>query len=215
MISSSILKGALRFHARKCLHFCAGKTLLGGAVEESVRCSNRLRSRSRNVLLPQPQGPAGVFSQPILFSVAIGTLDGLIVVAYIAATTLLGILLGRGQTDNRDFFLAGHRLPTWALLVSIVATETSTVTFLSVPGMTFVTRTATSRFCRSPFGYIVGRLAIVVWLLPGYFRGEMLTAYQVLEQRFGVATRRLASLVFLVTRNVADGLANVPQPHSR
>jgi SSS family transporter len=142
-------------------------------------------------------------------SVAIGFADTLVVVVYIAGTTILGILLGRGQTDNRDYFLGGHRLPTWALLVSIVATETSTVTFLSVPGKSFG-RTAVEpgnfTLLQLAFGYIIGRIGVIVFLLPGYFRGEMLSAYQVLEQRFGIATRRLASLVFLVTRNLADGL---------
>jgi SSS family transporter len=142
-------------------------------------------------------------------SVAIGFADTLVVVIYIAGTTILGVLLGRGQTDNRDYFLGGHRLPTWALLVSIVATETSTVTFLSVPGKSFGTTSlepGNFTLLQLTFGYIIGRIGVIVFLLPGYFRGEMLSAYQVLEQRFGVATRRLASLVFLVTRNLADGL---------
>jgi SSS family transporter len=131
--------------------------------------------------------------------------DGLIVVAYLVATTLFGVWLGRGQADNRDYFLGAHRLPTWALLVSIVATETSTVTFLSVPGKSYV-EGGSFVFLQIAFGYILGRLAVIAFLLPAYFRGEMLTAYQVLERRFGVTTRRLASLVFLITRNVADGL---------
>jgi SSS family transporter len=141
---------------------------------------------------------------PVL-AVAIASVDALIVVAYVVGTTLLGVWLGRGQADNRDYFLGGHRLPTWALLVSIVATETSTVTFLSVPGKAFV-EGGNFTFLQIAFGYIIGRLAIILLLLPGYFRGEMLSAYQVLEHRFGVSTRRLASLVFLVTRNLADGL---------
>lgn len=149
--------------------------------------------------------PVCLVSHLHVFSVAIGTLDGLIVLAYVLAAASLGILLGRGQHDNRDFFLAGHRLPTWALLLSIVATETSTVTFLSIPGRSFV-EGGNFTFLQIAFGYILGRLAIVAFMLPAYFRGEMLTAYQVLEQRFGVATRRLASLVFLVMRNLADGL---------
>jgi len=146
--------------------------------------------------------PTGVFAAA---SVAIGPVDGLIVALYLLATTIFGVMLGRGQTDNRDYFLGAHRLPTWALLVSIVATETSTVTFLSVPGKSFV-ESGSFVFLQIAFGYIVGRLAVIAFLLPGYFRGEMLSAYQVLEQRFGIRTRRLASLVFLVTRNVADGL---------
>jgi SSS family transporter len=142
---------------------------------------------------------------PALLAVAIGPIDLAIVGAYMAGTTLLGVWLGRGQSDNRDYFLGGHRLPTWALLISIVATETSTVTFLSVPGKSYVDG-GNFTFLQIAIGYIVGRLAIIAFLLPAYFRGETLTAYQVLEQRFGVRTRRLASLVFLITRNVADGL---------
>jgi SSS family solute:Na+ symporter len=137
--------------------------------------------------------------------VGIGPIDGFIVIAYLIVTTLFGVFLGRGQSDNRDFFLDSHRLPTWALLVSIVATETSTVTFLSVPGLSYVDG-GNFAFLQITVGYILGRFAVIAFLLPGYFRGEMLSAYQVLERRFGVTTRRLASLVFLVTRNVADGL---------
>jgi len=140
-----------------------------------------------------------------ILAFAIGPVDALVVVVYVVASAGLGIALGRGQADQRDFFLAGRRLPTWALLLSIVATETSTVTFLSVPGLSYV-EGGDFRFLQLTFGYILGRLAIVVWLLPGYFRGEVLTAYQVLERRFGLVTRRLASLVFLVMRNMADGL---------
>ena len=146
-----------------------------------------------------------MFELPAAIPVAIGTLDALIVVFYLAATTLLGIWLGRGQKNNRDYFLAGHKLPTWSLLLSIVATETSTVTFLSVPGKSYVAN-GNFTFLQIAFGYIVGRFAIIVFLLPAYFRGEMLSAYHVMESRFGLTTRRLASLVFLVTRNLADGL---------
>jgi solute:Na+ symporter, SSS family len=146
-----------------------------------------------------------VFDTAAVLAVAVSSIDVLIVVAYVGTAAILGIVLGKGQADNRDFFLADHQLPTWALLLSIVATETSTVTFLSVPGLSFVDG-GNFTFLQVALGYIVGRLAIVLWLLPGYFRGEMLTAYQVLEQRYGVATRRLASLVFLVMRNIADGL---------
>jgi SSS family transporter len=142
---------------------------------------------------------------PVNLVAAVSTVDLLIVFAYVLTAAFLGVALARGQKDSRDFFLAGHRLPTWALLLSIVATETSTVTFLSVPGLSFVPE-GNLTFLQVALGYIAGRLAIIVLLLPGYFRGEMLTAYEVLERRYGVATRRLASLVFLVMRNLADGL---------
>jgi SSS family transporter len=146
-----------------------------------------------------------VFELLAAIPVAIGSVDALIVVVYLIATTLLGIWLGRGQKNNRDYFLAGHKLPTWSLLLSIVATETSTVTFLSVPGKSYIAD-GNFTFLQLAFGYIVGRFAIIVFLLPAYFRGEMLSAYHVLETRFGLTTRRVASLVFLVTRNLADGL---------
>ncbi len=138
-------------------------------------------------------------------SVGIGPVDACIAITYLIATILLGIWLGRGQKNNRDFFLGGHQLPTWSLLLSIVATETSTVTFLSVPGLSYI-KDRNFTFLQLALGYILGRFAIIVLLLPGYFRGEMLSGYQVLEKRFGLATRRLASLVFLVMRNLADGL---------
>lgn len=141
---------------------------------------------------------------PVLIA-AVGAIDTLIVVVYVVAAALLGIVLARGQKGSRDFFLANHGMPTWALLLSIVATETSTVTFLSVPGLSFI-EGGNFNFLQVAFGYIVGRFAIVLLLLPAYFRGEMLTAYEVLERRYGIATRRLASLVFLVMRNLADGL---------
>jgi solute:Na+ symporter, SSS family len=146
-----------------------------------------------------------LFELPAVSTVAIGQVDALLVVVYLAATTALGIWLGRGQKNNRDYFLAGHRLPTWSLLLSIVATETSTVTFLSVPGKSYVPG-GDFTFLQIAFGYIIGRFAIIIFLLPAYFRGEMLSAYHVLENRFGLTTRRTASLVFLVTRNLADGL---------
>lgn len=141
---------------------------------------------------------------PVLFA-AVGWIDTLIVVVYVAAAALLGIALARDQKGGRDFFLANHGMPTWALLLSIVATETSTVTFLSVPGLSFISE-GNFTFLQVALGYIIGRFIVIAILLPGYFRGEMLTAYEVLEQRYGVATRRLASLVFLVMRNLADGL---------
>jgi Na+/proline symporter len=142
---------------------------------------------------------------PFPIAAAVGTIDTLIVVVYVVAAASLGIVLARGQKGSRDFFLANHGLPTWALLLSIVATETSTVTFLSVPGLSFI-EGGNFMFLQVALGYIVGRLIIIVLLLPGYFRGEMMTAYEVLERRYGIATRRLASLVFLVMRNLADGL---------
>src|SRR5690606_10191085 len=122
-----------------------------------------------------------------------------------AATIFLGIWLARGQRDRVDYFLGRHELPTWALLLSIVATETSTVTFLSVPGKAFDSG-GSFFFLQLAIGYVVGRLIVVAMLLPNYFRGEQMTAYAVLEQRFGPGTRKVASVIFLLARTVGDGL---------
>jgi len=116
-----------------------------------------------------------------------------------------GLWVGRGQQSTVDYFLGGRSLPWWAVLLSIVATETSTVTFLSIPGVAFAAG-GDLRFLQITFGYIVGRMLVAWIFLPLYFRGEPFTCYEVLEQRFGVASRRMTSLLFMVTRNLSDAL---------
>lgn len=133
-------------------------------------------------------------------------LDGLILIGFLAATTALGAWLGRGDKSLGDFLLAGRRMPWWLILGSIVATETSTVTVLSVPGKAYDPLEGDFRFLQVAMGFALGRVLVAVFLLPGYFRGELYSAYEVLQTRFGVTTRRLASAVFLIARNVGDGL---------
>ncbi|MBX3461609.1 MAG: sodium:solute symporter [Planctomycetes bacterium] len=140
----------------------------------------------------------------------IGPLDLAIVIAYLVGMVALGVWLGRGQRTAKDYLLGGRDLPWWALLVSIVATETSTITFLSVPGLVHGDGLAGSpgdlRFLQLPVGFVLGRVLAARWLLPLYFRGELFTAYEVLQVRFGPLLRGLASGVFLVMRTLADGL---------
>ncbi|MAT71594.1 MAG: transporter [Planctomycetaceae bacterium] len=136
---------------------------------------------------------------------AAGALDGAVVVAYLIAVIALGLWVGRGQRTTTDFFLGGRTLPGWAILLSIVATETSTVTFLSIPGLAYRDG-GDMTFLQITFGYMVGRVAAAVVLVPLYFRGETFTAYEVLQQRFGQASRRVASALFLLTRNASDSL---------
>lgn len=135
----------------------------------------------------------------------IGTLDAAIVIAYLLAVMLYGIWLGRGQKNSEDYFLGGRSIPWGALLLSIVATETSTVTFLSIPGIA-AAATGNLTFLQITLGYIVGRFAIIFVLLPLYFKGATFTAYEVLESRFGSSSRRITSVLFLITRNVSDAL---------
>ena len=131
--------------------------------------------------------------------------DLAIVAAYLLGMLALGVWVGRGQKTTVDYFLGGRDLPWWAVLLSIVSTETSAVTFLSVPGMAFAAG-GDMRFLQITFGYIAGRLGIIALLLPLYFRGEPFTAYEVLERRFGKLSRRLSSVLFIVTRSLADAL---------
>lgn len=136
---------------------------------------------------------------------AIHAFDLTIIAIYILGTTLLGVWLGRGGGSTRDFFLGSRNLPAWALLLSIVATETSTVTFLSVPGLAFKDG-GNLGFLQLALGYLIGRVLVLMFLLPLYFKNENATAYEVLQRNFGHSTRRLASVLFLGARTLGDGL---------
>jgi SSS family transporter len=132
-------------------------------------------------------------------------IDATIVVTYLLAVLAFGLWVGRGQRNSADYFLGARSLPWWALLLSIVATETSTVTFLSLPGIAGAAE-GDLTFLQITFGYIAGRFLIIRFLLPLYFRGRAFTAYETLERSFGTLSRRAASTLFLVTRNVSDAL---------
>lgn len=132
-------------------------------------------------------------------------IDAAILVFYIIAMVAFGGWIGRQQRDLSGYLLGGRDLPWYAILGSIVATETSTATFLSVPGITFAVN-GDMRFLQLTIGYLIGRVIVAIVLVPLYFRGEIFTAYELLDQRFGGACKQAASLMFLVTRNLGDGL---------
>lgn len=125
------------------------------------------------------------------------------IVVYCVAVAGVGVLLGGRQKDATDYFLGRRGLPWWAILLSIVATETSALTVISVPGLA---ATGNLVFIQLAFGYLVGRIGVAILLLPGYFEGTQDTAYQRLERRFGPHARRVASGVFLATRALADAV---------
>src|ERR1700752_34019 len=129
--------------------------------------------------------------------------DLTIVVVYLLGVPTLGLWFRRGQQDVRDYFLGGRSTPWWALAFSIVATETSTLTIIGTPALSYA---ANLTFIQLVFGYLVGRVLIVLLLLPGYFRGEFFTAYALIEKRFGQRMRAVAATTFLVTRAVAEGV---------
>jgi SSS family transporter len=130
-------------------------------------------------------------------------LDLAIVIAYLLGVTALGLHFRQGQQDARDYFLGGRSAPWWALAFSIVATETSTLTIIGTPALAY---TGNMTFLQWVFGYMVGRILISVIFLPGYFRGEYLTAYALIEKRFGSWMRSVAGVTFLGTRTLAEGV---------
>jgi len=133
----------------------------------------------------------------------LSTLDIALIATYVLGVTVWGTWLGRRQKDSKDYFLADRAMPWWAVCFSIIATETSVLTFISVPGTAY---TSDLWMVQLTLGYLIGRIAVATILLPGYFRGELVTAYQLLEKRFGVLARRFASLIFLVTRTLASSI---------
>src|SRR5687768_16832142 len=131
------------------------------------------------------------------------TLDLVVLAGYIIGVTAFGTWLGSRQKDARDYFLADRGIPWWAVCFSVVATETSALTFISVPATAY---TSNLWMMQLTIGYLLGRIAVAVVLLPGYFRGELNTAYALLQNRFGLGARRFASIIFMVTRALADGV---------
>lgn len=150
--------------------------------------------------------PLSAFTMvPPPLALSIPAIDAGVILFYLAGTIALGIWVGRGQKNLNDYLLGDRNLPWWAVLGSIVATETSTATVLSVPGFAFAAN-GDMRFLQLAIGYILGRILVAWILLPQYFRGELFTSYEVLSIRFGAATKSLASLLFLVARTLGDGL---------
>jgi solute:Na+ symporter, SSS family len=129
--------------------------------------------------------------------------DLAILVLYLGGITLFGARFRRGQNNLRDYFLGGRTAPWWAIACSIVATETSTLTIISTPGIAYGGNLG---FLQIVLGYLVARVILCVVLIPQYFQGEFYTAYQLLEKRFGTRMRSAAAIVFLVTRAVAEGV---------
>jgi SSS family solute:Na+ symporter len=133
----------------------------------------------------------------------LSALDAVVILVYLVGTTLLGIWVGRRQRDAKDYFVAGRNIPWWAVMFSVVASETSALTFISIPGLAYIGNLG---FLQVSVGYLLGRIVVAAVLLPRYYQGELVTAYALLEQRFGLATRRFTSIVFMVTRGLADSV---------
>ena len=129
--------------------------------------------------------------------------DFAIIGLYLAGITLFGLRFRKKQHSLRDYFLAGRDIPWWAIALSIVAAETSTLTIISIPGLAYDTNFT---FLQVVMGYVVGRIVISFVLLPHYFRGDLYTAYELIERRFGRRLRSLTAGLFLLTRAAAEGV---------
>src|SRR5580658_3231192 len=133
----------------------------------------------------------------------LNTLDLLVIVAYLTGVTLFGLRFRGKQRTLKGYFLADNPIPWWAISLSIVAAETSTLTVIGVPGMSYE---KDFRFLQLVIGYIVGRMIVSFVLIPQYFRGHLVTAYQLIERRFGGRLRSLTARLFLITRAAAEGV---------
>jgi len=129
--------------------------------------------------------------------------DLLIIAVYLAGITLFGLRFRKRQRSMRDYFLADRNIPWWAISLSIVAAETSTLTIISIPGLAYDSNLT---FLQVVMGYVVGRIIISFVLLPHYFRGDLYTAYQLIERRFGPQLRTVTAGLFLLTRAAAEGV---------
>ncbi|MDI1241089.1 MAG: sodium:solute symporter [bacterium] len=133
------------------------------------------------------------------------TLDLVIIFGYLIGITAFGILYAGKQETTEEYFVGNRNVPWWAIAMSIVATETSTITFVSVPGVVFA-KDGNFEFLQLVFGYLLGRIVISLVFIPLYFTGQLQTVYQLLGERFGGRVKMLASGLFVIMRNIADGI---------
>src|ERR671915_2543853 len=129
--------------------------------------------------------------------------DYVVIAAYLAAITAFGSWFARFQKTTRDYFLTGRTVPWWGICFTIVATETSTLSFIGVPAGAY---TGNMAFLQLALGYIVGRILVSILFIPAYFRGELYTSYELLQRRFGPSVKNAAAVIFLATRTLADGI---------
>ena len=162
-----------------------GRTAFGETRPSKVRAPRGDRHESLNALM------------------VLTWLDYAVIAGYLIAITAFGSWFARFQKSTRDYFLTGRSVPWWAICFTIVATETSTLSFIGVPAGAYA---GNMTFLQLAMGYIVGRLLVSVLFIPAYFRGELYTSYELLQRRFGPGVKNIAAAIFLVTRTLADGV---------
>src|SRR6476646_2769013 len=129
--------------------------------------------------------------------------DYVVIAVYLLAITAFGSWFARFQKTTRDYFLTGRSVPWWAICFTVVATETSTLSFIGVPAGAYASNMT---FLQLALGYVVGRVLVSVLFIPAYFRGELVTSYELLQRRFGTPVKTTAAGIFLFTRSLADGI---------
>src|SRR5713226_4047862 len=137
------------------------------------------------------------------FPIRMRYLDLGVILFYLAAITWFGAHFRDTRKSLKDYFLGGREAPWWAISLSIISAETSTLTVVGTPALSFAGNLG---FLQIVFGYLLARIVISALLLPHYFRGEMFTAYELMRRRFGERTRKLTALIFLITRSLAEGV---------
>jgi solute:Na+ symporter, SSS family len=135
--------------------------------------------------------------------VSLSGVDYLVIGVYLVAITAFGSWFARYQKTTRDYFLTDRSVPWWAICFTIVATETSTLTFIGVPAQAYA---GNMTFLQLAMGYIIGRVIVSALFIPAYFRGDLFTSYELLQRRFGSGVKTLSAVIFLLTRSLADGI---------
>jgi solute:Na+ symporter, SSS family len=129
--------------------------------------------------------------------------DYLVIGGYLAAITAFGSWFARFQKTTRDYFLTDRSVPWWAVCFTVVATETSTLTFIGIPAAAYA---GDMTFLQLAMGYVIGRIIVSVLFIPAYVRGDLFTSYELLQRRLGSRVKVLSAVIFLVTRSLADGI---------
>jgi solute:Na+ symporter, SSS family len=135
--------------------------------------------------------------------VSLSGVDYLVIGVYLLAITAFGSWFARYQKTTRDYFLTDRSVPWWAICFTIVATETSTLTFIGIPAQAYA---GNMTFLQLALGYIIGRVLVSLLFIPAYFRGDLFTSYELLQRRFGTRVKTLSAVIFLITRSLADGI---------
>src|SRR5688572_10860317 len=134
---------------------------------------------------------------------ALSAVDYLVIGVYLLAITAFGSWFARYQKTTRDYFLTGRSIPWWAICFTIVATETSTLTFIGIPATAYA---GNMTFLQLAIGYVIGRVLVSLLFIPAYFRGDLFTSYELLQRRLGTRVKVLSAVIFLLTRSLADGI---------